>query len=323
MSAILDPFEQVYRDTDPDLVDDLPAPKNARPALDFTGVVPDLPIEVYHRGPQISKSGLDDIDRSPAYWWAMHRDPNAPARETTAAQMHGTLAHCAILEPAEFKKRYAIVPKGAPKRPTDAQWNAAKPSPSSVAAMEWWTEFNAKTAGAEVISSSQYDTAMRQAESVRKLPDVRELLDAGAAELSGYWTDLVTGVRCRCRPDWAHPVGTSGTILVDVKTFSRADPFEFIRQIARMRYHVQDAMYWDGWQAATGVETLSFLFVAVETEYPHQASVLMLDEESRQAGRDAYRRNLATFAECDRTDNWPAFGDEIHLVTLPSWAMKD
>ena len=73
------------------------------------GVIHGLSNESYHSGPGISKSGLDDMD-PPARYYALHLDPNRPERAQTAAQRVGTLAHCAILEPEQFAKRYRVGP---------------------------------------------------------------------------------------------------------------------------------------------------------------------------------------------------------------------
>ncbi|MEX3614445.1 MAG: PD-(D/E)XK nuclease-like domain-containing protein [Burkholderia gladioli] len=279
-----------------------------------------LDIDAYHARSEISKSGLDDINVSPAHFYALHLDPKRPARPMRAGQLEGHLAHCAILEPDEFSKRYAVVPADAPRRPTEVQWNAKKPSEDSIAAMAWWTEFNACANGATIIATAQYETAMRQAESVRDLPEVREALQRGRAEVSAFWTDPTTGVQCRCRPDWVHNATESATILLDVKTFSSAGADEFRRQAARKRYHVQDAFYTDGYAAASGLNVLAFVFVAVETEWPYAAHAMMLDEPSREQGRADYARNLATYARCDATGEWPGYSKEITLITLPQWA---
>ncbi|MGV0016304.1 PD-(D/E)XK nuclease-like domain-containing protein, partial [Bordetella avium] len=122
--------------------------------------------------------------------------------------------------------------------------------------------------------------------------DVAEALAAGVAESSAYWIDQETGVLCRCRPDWCHPAGESGVILLDVKTFSDASPHEFSHQIARKRYHVQDAFYTDGYAAASGKTVLAFIFVAVQDAWPFAASAVMLDPRSQDQGRRDYRRNL-------------------------------
>jgi hypothetical protein len=187
--------------------------------------------------------------------------------------------------------------------------------------MAWWTEWNAKTRGATVVTADQYDVAMRQADSIRKLTEVAEALQRGRAEVSAYWIDQVTGELCRCRPDWAHDCGTNQSILLDVKTCSDASPNEFRRQIARKRYHVQDAFYGDGFAAASGREVLAFVFVAVEDHWPFAACALMLDDEGKAQGRRDYRRNLNTYADCREKGIWPGYGEQIQIVQLPKWAL--
>lgn len=280
-------------------------------------------IEAYHGGAGISKTGLDHVARSPATFYALHLDPARPPEKERAGQLEGQLAHCAILEPDEFDTRYAVLPADAPRRPTEAQWNAKKPSPESVEAMEWWTAWNKSSAGRTIITHDQRQTALRQAESVRRLPDVAEALAAGRPEVSAYWIDPDTGVLCRCRPDWVHPAGDNGVILLDVKTYSDASPAEFARQIARKRYHVQDAFYSDGFARASGLEVLAFVFVAVETEWPYAASAVMLDVPGRDVGRIQYRRDLDVYARCLASNEWPGYGAAIHQVSLPAWASKD
>ncbi|MFU1927533.1 PD-(D/E)XK nuclease-like domain-containing protein [Bordetella hinzii] len=262
-------------------------------------------IEAYHRGPGISKTGLDHVARSPALFYALHLDPARPAEKERAGQLEGQLAHCAILEPAEFDKRYVVGPDVSRATKAWKEWEASLP------------------AGVIAIKPDQRETALRQAESVRRLPDVAEALAAGRPEVSAYWIDPDTGVLCRCRPDWVHPAGNNGVILLDVKTYSDASPAEFARQIARKRYHVQDAFYSDGFARASGLDVLAFVFVAVETEWPFAASAVMLDEPGRDVGRIHYRRDLDTYARCLAANDWPGYGAAIHQVSLPAWASKD
>jgi exodeoxyribonuclease VIII len=162
---------------------------------------------------------------------------------------------------------------------------------------------------------------MRQAESIRRLPQVAEALERGRSEVSAMWIDAVTGEPCRCRPDWVCNFGGRSVALLDVKTYSDASPDEFRRQIARKRYHVQDAFYSDGYASATGDDVKAFIFVAVESEWPYAANALMLDERSREQGRVDYRANLDTYSDCMHRGAWPGYGDEIQLIELPSWAL--
>jgi len=267
------------------------------------GLVYDLDIDKYHGGPGLSKSGLDSLARSPAVYHALHIDPNRPAPREKAGQLEGSLAHCAILEPAEFDRRYAVGP--AVNRNTKI-----------------WKEFVEANSGMVAIQPDQRDVALAQAAAVNALPEVREALSLGRSEVSAYWIDEKTGVLCRCRPDWVHPVVDNKAILLDLKTCGDASPHEFVRQAARKRYEVQDAFYSDGFGIAAGLDVLAFIFVAVETEYPYAASACMLDDASRASGRLKYRAGLETYAECQRTGVWPGFGAGIELVSLPQWSIQ-
>lgn len=272
-------------------------------------VVHDLPIDEYHADTSaVSKSGLDLVRQSPVIYYAKYLDPQyerqriAAVDEMKGGQLVGQLAHCAILEPHAFAERYAIGP--TVHRGTKA-----------------WKEFVEANPDRIAIQQEQADAAFAQAESVRSLPDVRDALAVGHAEVSAYWIDQQTGVQCRCRPDWVYDVSDDAVILLDVKTYSDASPAEFRRQIARKRYHVQDSFYSDGYAAASGKRVLAFIFVAVETEWPYAASAVMLDDISRERGAQLYREDLATYARCLESGIWPGYSNQIEIVSLPAWAL--
>lgn len=275
--------------------------------------------EDYHSGPGISNSGLGDILQSPLHYYARHLDPNRPPEPEKAGQLEGNLAHCAVLEPNEFDKRYAVTPADAPRKPTSIQRNAKKPSPETVKAIEWWDNWNAKTGGMITVTAEQYETALRQRDAVWALPDVAEALSKGHAEVSAYWRDKDTDALCRVRPDFVHDAGRSGVVLLDLKTYSDASPNEFTRQVARKAYHRQAAYYSDGYALASGRPVLAFIFVAVEMPWPNAASAVMLDDAGLSAGRAMYRRALNLYAECLANNTWPGYSDAIELVSLPAY----
>lgn len=257
----------------------------------------------YHAGPGISNSGLGDILQSPWHYWSRHLDPKRPAREPTLPQEDGTVSHCAILEPDAFADRYVV---GPDIRRGTKQWN----------------EFCSIHEGKTVIKPDQYTRAMRQRDAVWRIPEVAKALSKGKAEASAYAIDPETGVLCRCRPDFAHKASSSD-ILVDVKTYSDARPAEFARQCARMNYHRQAAYYSDVWALASGRKVSGFIFVSVEMPWPHAAAASMLDVESMNSGFIQYRRALNVYARCLEADDWPAYSDNITMMTLPAWAMED
>lgn len=267
------------------------------------GTYDDISNDDYHSGPGISNSGLGDILQSPFHYWSRHLDPSRPERPPTQPQEDGTVAHCAILEPDEFQHRYVVGP--------DANRNSRK-----------WKDFCEIHDDKVVIKPDQYTRAMRQRDAVWRIPEVAKALSKGRAEVSAYWNDPNTGVLCRCRPDFVHEAD-AGDILIDVKTYTDARPVEFERQCARMNYHRQDAFYSDGWAEATGRVVLGFIFVSVEMPWPFSAAAATLDDASRKAGYDQYRRALDEYARCLRADQWPGYPDSIQLMRLPPWKLEE
>lgn len=266
------------------------------------GLVYGLDIDAYHAGQEVSNSTLGDLARSPLHCYRLHLDPKRPPAPTRAGQLEGNLAHCAILEPLEFSKRYVVGP--TVNRNTKV-----------------WHAFVDDNLDRIAIQADQYDTAMWQAEAVHALADIRDLLTAGDSEVSGFWIDPQTGLRCRCRPDWASPVGDDAVILLDVKTCSDASPGEFARQVYRKGYHRQDGMYSGGYEAASGKRVVGFVFIAVESAWPHAASACVLDDGARLQGRIEIRRLLDLYAKCLSENRWPGYGDAVHQISLPAWAV--
>jgi hypothetical protein len=276
------------------------------------GIVRSLPIDVYHADRSaISNSGLNDIARSPEHFHALHLDPNRPPPEDKRSHVDGNLMHCAALEPAEFDKRYKVGPIND-KRLVE------------------WKEFARSMAkhvgeGVTLITPDQRDVAFAQAASIRSLPDVAALMGDGQAEVSAYWIDATTGVRCRCRPDWRSPTGKRGkqSILLDMKGYGDVSAREFALQVARMSYARQAAMYSIGYEIASGHPVVGFVFVAVEDRFPFAAAAYMLPEEWLEIGRREYRELLDLYAKCLATNTWPRLQDGIQLLQMPAWVARE
>lgn len=248
----------------------------------------------YHSGPGISKSQLDLVAKSPAL---LEWNKSAPEVEKSPALVFGDACHALILEPERFSAEYAIAPN------CDRRTNAGK--------AQWDAAIN-DAAGKSLLSfdDGQRLTAMR--ESVMAHPEARRLIEAaGEVESSVYWNDADTGILCRCRPD----KNVSG-FLVDLKTTRDMDNFS--KSVAAYRYHVQDALYSDGYQAVRA-DYLGFCFVVVGStlsmgRYP--VRVFQLDDDDRAIGRWLYKRELATVKECQDSGEW--WG--IERLSLPNWA---
>lgn len=177
-----------------------------------------------------------------------------------------------------------------------------------------WTENNP---GRIVLTPETWDQLHAMANAVHSHPAAGALLTGcpGEAEKSVYWNDAITGVLCRCRPDWWR----DDNVIVDLKTTEDASPEGFAKSMANYRYDVQAAYYLDGVQQATGKRPKAFVFIAVEKKPPYGVGVYVLDSDSLELGRAQYQNDLRIYAECVRTGEWPGYGDKIQTISLPAW----
>jgi hypothetical protein len=271
-------------------------------SIDVGALVHDMPAETYHASPGVSNTMLSALKRSPAHCWALHLDPARPPQpEPTAAMRAGTLAHCAILEPDKLLQRYIGKPPGHDGRTKEGKaWSAAH-------------------AGLEAVSYDEFAAAAQQRHAVLAVPELAHALRTGAAEVSAFWTDERTGLACRARFDWLHMLPDGRAIVLDLKTTPDAGPTEFGRSVWTFGYHRQAAHYSAGLQAS-GVEVAAFLFAVVSNAYPFIAVPYLLDDEATRKGADEVRELLDLFAQCQRSKQWPAYGNGVQVLSLPPWA---
>lgn len=270
----------------------------------------ELPSQTYHAGPGLSHSDAKRLHKSPFHYHALKQGiATAPPRKEPTPQMfNGTLVHCAVLEPDQFDKRYRVAP--------DVRKNTK---------VYQAFELECIAAGVEPISQMQRDAAFKQAEALRSLPEVAELLDGeGDCEVSCFWIDPLTGVLCKCRPDRASRVGYGrGAVLLDVKTTGDASPEGFAKACASFSYHTQADWYCEGYAIATGLDVHGMVFAAVESEYPHACAAYMLDDESLRVARERNRAARELYAQCMKAAEWPSYPRNIQVITLPPWALKE
>jgi exodeoxyribonuclease VIII len=217
----------------------------------------------------------------------------------------GRAIHARILEPDTFGERFAVAPV-CDRRTKEGKaiWTAhleARPDATTITA-----------ADAEVIEGI--------AASIHAHPIARSAIEGAAVEVSGYYVDAETGVRCRIRPD---ALRADIGVIVDLKSALDASPRGFERVMHQRGYHTQAAMYAEGYYAITGETLTDFLIIAVEKAQPYAIGVYRISDTALTVGRAAYRDALRIYAECLAADRWPAYSDRIEALSLPAWAMTD
>lgn len=261
-----------------------------------------VPSADYHARPEVSKSQLDTIAKSPAHFFAEHVARTVVRHETDAMRL-GTALHTAVLEPERYVTDYVVAPK------IDGRTKEGKAAKAA---------FAEASAGKIIIDDDDHVRVLAMAASIAEHRAATLLFERSPLrEVSYVWRDAATGIDCRCRPD---AVLDGGRVLVDLKSCEDASPRGFAQSIGRYGYHRQAAFYLDGVEAATGTRPEAFVFVAVEKAAPHVVGVYALDAHSIQLGKNSIERSLETLATCRASGKWPGYTEIIETISAPAWA---
>jgi hypothetical protein len=255
-----------------------------------------------------STSILRHVRRSPAHYraWLL----GELQEEQSEALDLGRAVHCAALEPERFAIAYAVRPT-LDRRTKDgkaeyAAWQAEHP-------------------GAVAISESDATTIGGVVRSLHAHPVAAALLEDGESEVTIRWTDPATGIECRARAD---RLSLGGRVCADLKSTTDARARKWSKSAADFHYFRQAAFYIDGLAAAgepleEDEDGPRYLFIAAEKAPPYAVSVFRLDPAALALGRRTIGEDLATLARSIERDEWPAYGEGIEILSLPSWTERE
>lgn len=254
-------------------------------------IIDGLPNADYHRRPELGSTSLKTLARpgGPAKWKWEQEHP----RTYSSIFEIGTVTHSVILE----EDWGGVQLMGHDNYRT----KAAQAERDEV-----------RAAGKIPLLPSEYANVHNMYVAVNAHPVAASLLTGHIPERSIFWEDA-TGLGLKCRPD-----ALREDMIVDLKTCQSADPSEFGRTAFNFGYHQQAAHYIDGVAAATG-EVLPFKFVLVEKAAPHLVSVVELDEDALDLGREMNNRAAAVYHDCMAADQWPGY-PTTEPVSLPNYA---
>jgi hypothetical protein len=264
------------------------------------GIHRNVEAERYHQriSGVVSKGALDQFARSPAHYRAWLETGSAD----TPAFVFGRAFHCALLEPDLFEQTYAAEPDFGDCRRKE---NKAR--------RDAWREDN----GGRISLGTDDSARIRgMIAAVRRHPLASKMMRDGVPEVTVTWQDSETDLPCKIRGDWW---AERLRMVIDAKSCFDASPDAFRKDVARYRYHVQDALYRSGF-AAAGKQIDHFVFVAVEKEPPYAVGVYSLDPDGIGRGYTRARIEIDRMAECVSRNDWPAYSTSIQTLELPPWA---
>jgi exodeoxyribonuclease VIII len=261
------------------------------------GYILDLDIDLYHKGPGISSSGLKHIMHCPRKYKYKLTEP----QEKTDAMWIGNGVHCLVLEPHKFDDQYVLWKK-QDKRTTEGK--AA------------WAKFCKTHAGKKIFEQDDWDMITAIGQRMKAHKPFAKILSDGVKEVS-FYAEADGGALCRARPDIYSP---NTGVLTDIKTTQDVTEEAFAREVLNRNYHVQAAFHMDVIKTA-GFHVSEFVFAAVEKEPPYEMALYYLDKKIIEHGRTIYLKALRTYAECVATDKWPGIPEKILPLNFPSWFM--
>jgi hypothetical protein len=246
--------------------------------------------------PATNWSLLKEMAKSPAHYRYRQDEP----RPDTPAMAMGRAVHCAVLEPDAFPLDFTV-------------WRGGRRQGKT-----WESFVDSLPSSATILSEAEYERCLAIRDAVRSHPVAGEYLDSpGEAEKTLLWTDPDTLIACKARLDWLMP----GTV-VDLKTTKAIDQRRFARTCADFAYHGQAAFYSAGAEAETD-QPHGFVFIAVESDAPHDVAVYELDDDSRWAGECLVGSLLAKLKACRESGDWPGAYPAPETLTMPPWCFPD
>ena len=207
-----------------------------------------------------------------------------------------------MLETYDFYKEFAVAPN------VDRRTKEGK---------ELWSKFVAESEGKDVITEEQFEVIDAMRNAMLATPFVSKLIN-GEHEVSLFWTDEDTGIKCKCRPD---SLNDKLKIVVDYKTCDNAETRHFMRKAIDLGYDLQASYYLDGVKSTTGLDCI-FVFIAQEKKPPYAVNILQADDVFIRSGRQLYKDMLATYKECTETGNWWGYlgsENQINSLGVPKW----
>jgi hypothetical protein len=272
----------------------------------------ELSADEYHAHPAIGSTMLETFRKSRRTYYGMHVAQELPGFESTEEMNLGTLVHWRLLEPRKLTTHVNAFPELA--RDGD-EWNWRKPDHreqrDSIYA-------RAKERNLLCVERSVLNKVEEISEGVESNKTASKILSQpGEAEFSIFWTDIETGLECKCRLDWF------AAMCLDIKTTCDPAPEPYAKQCHRLGYHRKFAHYRAGLRAHCG-EKRDFVHLAIGTSKPYtvgQYNLMDQDRNGMSLGQCQRRRMLHDLAQCLKTGDWrEPYEKGIVDLELPGYA---
>lgn len=133
-----------------------------------------------------------------------------------------------------------------------------------------------------------------------------------------FWSDLQTGIECKCKPDFMR-ITNDSVECFDLKISENPDPKVWSRIARKMKYYLQVAHYCNG-IAYVYQRPVTFTFVVVESKEPHRITKFQFDDISMERANESYVKLLSELARRIEKDDWSAgWEGKQNYLTIEPW----
>ena len=262
----------------------------------------DIPNEDYHHGDYkdyISSTDLKNFIRSPAHY-RCYKDEK---KESTPAMVFGSAFHSVALG---FPDEVAIIPD------INRRTKVGK---------EEWLDFQEENAGKYLIKQSEMKHIEGMQESITHHKHARKIMESPTAqfEISGFFEDFGTDLRCKIRPDI---LDLEAPVIADLKTCIDASYDTFSKTIFNYGYHFQSTWYRYGGQMIEGHD-FDFVFIAVEKTPPYGVNTFPMSGRAITLAEEKIGGVMGLFADCFKKNKWPCYPQTFNAPDVPGWVKFD
>jgi hypothetical protein len=267
-----------------------------------------MPWDEYAADGAVSSSRLRLAMRSPAHYRAGFQGTESKAMRD-GSDLHGV-----VCTPAEIIQKYAAMPNFANDEGNITSKGERSFSRATTYVREREEAWRKLNPGKKEIDQETLDRLLGVSTALGQCPVLFDLRFGGEGEVSIFWTDDKTGLRCKGRIDWL-AIQKNQVVILDYKTSRDVAGFE--KSLATYRYDLQMRFYQRGLEAL-GYENVVPWICAVETQEPFGHRVAKVDPDALAAADAEIDRLLELVADCTARDEWVSYSHP-ESWQMPSW----
>ena len=255
---------------------------------------------------------------------ARHKDPERKPFVPNEAMRQGSLVDCLITQPDQIETRYAVLPVGMPKRPTELQLSTGESSkPGTKARAAWedaqareaeWLDWEQALEGREIVPGEWIERAERIRDVLLADPEVgARLRDASPTCQAGWqWMDQDLGL-CLYKPD----LETQSGGLWDLKKSRSASPRMFRRAAYDYGYDLQLAHYEVGYIDQHWGPPSEVGIIAYEFDSPFDYALLPATSEFLAYGKQRRLEAYEKIMRWNDSEFLASYG--VEPLDVPAW----